>query len=171
MSKLRNIIREAIRELYNTSAEYPGNWDSKPSEKFSDNSFPSIGEQETDVKYDPVFGNFQGLDGKVNFDQLQSGIDNEDPEAIEVIRKIQSSPEHSKYITSVPKGEPVDFSKRDNLEEKKGLFCCWRKGGCCFNEYSPGEKGYPDSGGIMWDSCCKGDLGPKKCCGGVYNTW
>ena len=117
MSKLRNIIREAIRELYNTSAEYPGNWDSKPSEKFSDNSFPSIGEQETDVKYDPVFGNFQGLDGKVNFDQLQSGIDNEDPEAIEVIRKIQSSPKYSKNLTKTRMGKPVDFSKEYKMQE------------------------------------------------------
>ena len=25
-------------------------------------------------------------------------------------------------------GKPIDFSKEDNLEEKKGLFCCWRKG-------------------------------------------
>tara|TARA_R110001592_G_scaffold121308_3_gene326739 strand:+ start:1292 stop:1735 length:444 start_codon:yes stop_codon:yes gene_type:complete len=122
-------------------------------------------------EYDPVFSNFQELDGKINYNQLQSGIDNNDPEAIEVIRNIQSSPEHSKNITKTRMGKPIDFSKEDNLEEKKGLFCCWRKGGCCFNEYSPGEKGYPDSGGIMWHSCCSGDLGPKKCCGGVYDIY
>tara|TARA_R110001583_G_scaffold193759_1_gene362952 strand:- start:17 stop:544 length:528 start_codon:yes stop_codon:yes gene_type:complete len=172
-SELRKIIREAINEAYNTSAEYPGIWDGKPSEKFSDSSFPSIGEQETNVKYDPVFGNFQGLDGKVNLNQLQTGIDNEDPEAIEVIKKLISSPEHSKYITKTPMGKPIDYSKEDNLEEKGGIFCCWRKGGCCFNSWKVPGSGDGDfsSSGISWHGCCSQGW-PKNCCfGGVYDIW
>ena len=174
-SELRKIIREAINEAYNTSAEYPGIWDGKPSEKFSDSSFPSIGEQETNVKYDPVFGNFQGLDGKINFNQLQSGIDNEDPKAIAVLSKIESSGKWSKYLKKTPKGEKIDYSKEDTLDE--GIFCCWRNGGCCFNEFYPGEEQRGNSagdytgGGIMWDSCCAGSRHPKKCCGGIYNTF
>ena len=120
-----------------------------------------------------IFGSFVEPDGKVNFNQLQAGIDNDSPEAIEIVKKLVSSPEHSKNITKTPMKHAELDSRPENML-KEGLiswFCCLGKGGCCFYEYSPGEIGYADSGGIMWRGCCNQGW-PKKCCkGGIYNTW
>ena len=141
----------------------------------TDKEIQKLREAEENIKYDPVFGNFQGLDGKINFNQLQSGIDNEDPKAIAVLSKIESSGKWSKYLKKTPKGKKIDYSKENTLDE--GMFCCWRNGGCCFNEFYPGggQKGNFEGdytgGGIMWDSCCGGSNAPKSCCGGVYNIF